>query len=87
MRDSAAIRHFLTLRMMRKRNCGRCPGNGVVVCGSVALCGDCFLEVFLSQATGRDDLYGELRTLPPEVAEHVFRIVLRDVSSRWRKPD
>jgi hypothetical protein len=45
------------------------------------LCSECFLAASILQATGRDDLYLTLRTLPPRAAEHVIRAILRQITA------
>lgn len=45
------------------------------------LCSECFLAASILQATGRDDLYLTLRTLPPRAAEHVIHAILRQIAA------
>ena len=46
------------------------------------LCSECFLAASIKHATGREDLYLTLRTLPPRAAEHVIRAILRQVKAK-----
>ena len=46
------------------------------------LCSECFLAASIQHATGREDLYLTLRTLPPRAAEHVIRAILRQVKAK-----
>jgi hypothetical protein len=52
-----------------------------VVWNDTPLCCECFLAASILQATGRDDLYLTLRTLPPPAAEHVIRAILRQITA------
>jgi hypothetical protein len=52
-----------------------------VVWNDTPLCSECFLAASILRATGRDDLYLTLRTLPPPAAEHVIRAILRQITA------
>ncbi len=63
------------------QTCSRCSTEGAVVWNDTPLCCECFLAASILQATGRDDLYLTLRTLPPPAAEHVIRAILRQITA------
>ena len=44
------------------------------------------LAASILQATGRDDLYLTLRTLPPRAAEHVIHAILRQIAASRTDP-
>lgn len=62
--------------------CSHCSTDGVVVWNDTPLCSECFLAASIQHATGREDLYLTLRTLPPRAAEHVIRAILRQVKAK-----
>jgi hypothetical protein len=63
------------------QTCSRCSTEGAVVWNDTPLCSECFLAASILRATGRDDLYLTLRTLPPPAAEHVVRAILRQITA------
>jgi hypothetical protein len=60
--------------------CGRCSAAAVVMWEGSPMCSECFLDMSIRRAAGRDDLYLMIRTLDPVAANWVIRWILRHIA-------